>query len=503
MSLQATFPVSRAVTSCKTGAAAAAAFTLLPSGSLRQDTARSPPTTASTSRPSAAAAWAARTCRRCPARTSSRSATWTGAYVDRRFARHRHRRSTRRNNAPARRPRTTWNEAGSRRRSTAGIAACRPSCPRRSATPITARCSTKQKNIDAVVIATPDHGHAVQALAAMDLGKHVYVQKPLCWSVEECRVLTAARRLDQGADPDGQPGPFVRRRAPGQRVHPVRRHRHGHRRARLDQPPARLLAAGHSAPRAAAGRMRRIAALEHERRDDARRRLLRHASRRPTSWPGTCSSAPRARSTTTLSTTRSTGAAGPTGAWAPSATWARISSTPRSGRWISTTRRPSRPRPRLTTRRRIRSATTTYYEFPAKGARPAVKMTWYDGGLLPPKPVEMGDEEFNKGGGVLFVGTKGKLLHDTYGFNPRLLPKSLHESTGTAAADLRTHQDQPRDELDRRHPRHAEDHQPVRVLGQAHRDHAAGRGGAECRQEDPLRRRGHEDHQRRRIRMRC
>ena len=49
----------------------------------------------------------------------------------------------------------------------------------------------KQKNIDAVVIATPDHTHAHIALAAMDLGKHVYVQKPLAWSVEECRRLAA------------------------------------------------------------------------------------------------------------------------------------------------------------------------------------------------------------------------------------------------------------------------------------------------------------------------
>ena len=54
-------------------------------------------------------------------------------------------------------------------------------------------------------------------------------------------------------------------------------------------------------------------------------------------------------------------------------------------------------------------ACTTYYEFPAKGSRPAVKLTWYDGGLTPPKPVEMGDEELNKGGGVLYIGTKGKL----------------------------------------------------------------------------------------------
>src|SRR6478672_4167221 len=47
----------------------------------------------------------------------------------------------------------------------------------------------KQKDIDAVVVATPDHMHATIALAAMDLGKHVYVQKPLSWSVEEARAL--------------------------------------------------------------------------------------------------------------------------------------------------------------------------------------------------------------------------------------------------------------------------------------------------------------------------
>ena len=69
----------------------------------------------------------------------------------------------------------------------------------------------EQKDIDGVVIATPDHTHAIIAKAAMDLGKHVYVEKPLTWSVHEARVLreTAARTKlvtqmgNQGHSSDG------------------------------------------------------------------------------------------------------------------------------------------------------------------------------------------------------------------------------------------------------------------------------------------------------------
>ncbi|PIQ20842.1 MAG: oxidoreductase [Cytophagales bacterium CG18_big_fil_WC_8_21_14_2_50_42_9] len=52
----------------------------------------------------------------------------------------------------------------------------------------------ERKNIDAVTISTADHTHAVATLAAMQLGKHVYVQKPLTHNIQEARLLTEAAR---------------------------------------------------------------------------------------------------------------------------------------------------------------------------------------------------------------------------------------------------------------------------------------------------------------------
>jgi hypothetical protein len=52
----------------------------------------------------------------------------------------------------------------------------------------------KQKDFDAVLIATPDHAHAVISMAAMQAGKHVHCQKPLTHSVYEARQLAEAAR---------------------------------------------------------------------------------------------------------------------------------------------------------------------------------------------------------------------------------------------------------------------------------------------------------------------
>ncbi len=52
----------------------------------------------------------------------------------------------------------------------------------------------EQKGIDAVVIATPDHTHAVAAVAALQSGRHVYCEKPLTRTISECRIVTNLAR---------------------------------------------------------------------------------------------------------------------------------------------------------------------------------------------------------------------------------------------------------------------------------------------------------------------
>jgi predicted dehydrogenase len=286
----------------------------------------------------------------------------------------------------------------------------------------------KQKNIDAVVIATPDHTHALIALAAMDLGKHVYVQKPLAWSVEECRRLAKRATETQLQTQMGNQGhssddarlvnEYIQSGAIGTvtEVHvwtnrPLAYWPQGIPR------PAPLPANATELPWNMNGVMTREAGafgsytppdkLAWDLFLGPSRFIEYHPIYHPFNWRGW--------------TDWGVGAIGDMGAHLiDSSFWSLDLDYPTS---IETTSTPYN-------HDTYPMACTTYYEFPAKGARPAVKMTWYDGGLTPPKPVEIGDEELNKGGGVLYIGTKGKLMHDTYGFNPRLLPKSLHESVG-------------------------------------------------------------------------
>ncbi len=71
--------------------------------------------------------------------------------------------------------------------------------------------SKEKNNIDACSISTPDNCHAVATLAAMQLGKHVYTQKPLTHDIYEARILAQAAKKykvitqmgNQGGSGDG------------------------------------------------------------------------------------------------------------------------------------------------------------------------------------------------------------------------------------------------------------------------------------------------------------
>ena len=285
----------------------------------------------------------------------------------------------------------------------------------------------KQKNIDAVVVATPDHTHALIALAAMDLGKHVYVQKPLAWSVEECRKLSqraTATKLqtqmgNQGHSSDDARlvNEYIQSGAIGtvSEVHVWTNRPLAYWPQGIPRPAP--LADANNPGWNMDGVMKRAAAsfgtyppppgLAWDLFLGPSRYVDYHPIYHPFNWRGW--------------TDWGVGAIGDMGAHLiDSSFWSLDLDMPAT---VETTSTPYN-------HDTYPMACTTYYQFPAKGSRPPVNLTWYDGGLTPPKPVEMGDEELNKGGGVLYIGTKGKLLHDTYGFNPRLLPKSLHEAVG-------------------------------------------------------------------------
>jgi hypothetical protein len=74
--------------------------------------------------------------------------------------------------------------------------------------------------------------------------------------------------------------------------------------------------------------------------------------------------------------------------------------------------------------------TQVVYKFPSRGAQPPVKLTWLDGGLMPGRPDLLPEDvPLDPGGGVIFIGEKGILVHGTYGSRPKLYPASLMDVT--------------------------------------------------------------------------
>ena len=68
----------------------------------------------------------------------------------------------------------------------------------------------------------------------------------------------------------------------------------------------------------------------------------------------------------------------------------------------------------------------------ARAEMPPVTLKWFDGGLLPPRPADLEEGRMmgERGGGVIFYGTKGKLMCSVYGENPRLIPETFMKEYG-------------------------------------------------------------------------
>ncbi len=97
--------------------------------------------------------------------------------------------------------------------------------------------------------------------------------------------------------------------------------------------------------------------------------------------------------------------------------------------------------PRIETPESESYSCTVVWDYPARGSHPALRLHWYDGGIKPPRPREVDRTQQMPGSGVLYVGSKGKLLTGYSGGNNRLLPqeqfrgwtppaKTLPRSTG-------------------------------------------------------------------------
>ncbi|MDR1172415.1 MAG: Gfo/Idh/MocA family oxidoreductase [Bacteroidales bacterium] len=272
------------------------------------------------------------------------------------------------------------------------------------------------KSIDAVMIATPDHTHAVCAMAAMQLGKHVYVQKPLTHSVYESRALLEASRRYKVVTQMGN---------------------EGHSRDTVSE-VCEWIWSG------AIGEVTRVDAWTN--RPIWPQGLTRpeqdmqtpdhidwdlfigpapmrpyHRAYHPWDWRGWWDFG--------------TGALGDMACHVLDVAFAAMKlerpvSVEASSTAINTESAPV--------------ASTIQYDFPARAKEgkinmPAVTVYWYDGGLLPRRPEGLPDgKELGTGAnGVIFHGSKGVLVCGNYGENYQLLPESKFADMAKPAARLR------------------------------------------------------------------
>ena len=274
----------------------------------------------------------------------------------------------------------------------------------------------EHKNFDAVSVSTPDHNHAIQALAAMQLGKHVYVQKPLTHDIYEARILTAAAKKykvvtqmgNQGASNDGprQMKEWYEAGLIGD-VHTVY--------AWTDRPvwPQGIPRPTKKAEIPAELDWNLWLGTAPEK--DFIDKLV------PFNWRGWWD--------------YGTGALGDMGCHlieAPFSVlnlkYAKEVEASVGSVYVDEFKRGYFPES-------CPPSSHVTLKFPKTNkTKGDVTLHWMDGGIQPERPEELGaDETFGDGGnGTLFIGTKGKMMSETYSANPKLLPLSRNKDIKVA-----------------------------------------------------------------------
>ncbi|MEF8845754.1 MAG: Gfo/Idh/MocA family oxidoreductase [Bacteroidales bacterium] len=261
------------------------------------------------------------------------------------------------------------------------------------------RMLDKQKDIDACVIATPDHTHFHPAIKAMTMGKHVYLQKPLTHSVWESRQLAEAAKKYKVATQMGNEGHSndnVRKIAEIIWNGTIGEVREAH--AWSDRP---IWPQGLEPPEKS---MEVPDSLDWDLFIGPAADRPYHSDYHPWSWRAWWDFG--------------TGALGDMGCHILDTVFYALKLKYPTHAQASST---------LVYKESAPNASQVEYTFPPRSSMrevnfPEVKVTWHDGGLKPPRPDEMPPGESMGAGGNLFIGTRGKLICDQYGVNYRLLP---------------------------------------------------------------------------------
>ncbi len=272
------------------------------------------------------------------------------------------------------------------------------------------RMLDQQKDIDAVVVATPDHTHAVASMAALKRHKHVYCEKPLTRTVAEARALTKAAAEAKVATQMGNQGMafegnrLIKEWIWSGAIGPVREahvwsDRPTHRGKMPLWWPQGIERPSETPPVPAT--------LDWDLWLGPAPWRPYHPAYVPFKWRGWWDFG--------------SGGLGDMGIHNLAPVFSALKLGPPTSVHASST-----PLFKET----VPVASIVHYQFPARGEMPPVKVHWYDGGLLPERPDELEDDKpLDAEDGIIFVGDKGKILVRGWGGEtPRLIPDSKHAS---------------------------------------------------------------------------